>query len=88
MSGLDKFLKAAGKIKKEAAVKPGKSETEKKVPKGMNPDLLEEPAAIEPGLKTEKEQAKEIKNASAAIIAAVELEMAKRYQRIRNAGVK
>ena len=88
MAAIDKFLKAAGTVRKEAAVKPDKVKEEKKVPQGANPDMLKDPSAIEPGLKVEEEEAKEIKNASAAITVAVELEMARRYQKIRNVSVR
>lgn len=86
MSGIDKFRKSAGSpVRKEAMVQKDKLPEPDKKKECIFPGDL---SCIGEGLKKEDEDKKEIKKAYAAITEAVELEMAGRYQRIKNVSIR
>ena len=86
MSGIDKFRKSAGSpVRKEAMIQKDKLPEPEKKKECIIPG---DPACIDAGLQSAEEEKKEIKKASAAITAAVELDMARRYQRIKNVSIR
>lgn len=86
MSGIDKFRKSAGSpVRKEAMVQKDKLPEPEKKKECIVPG---DPACIDAGLQNVEEEKKEIKKAYAAVTAAVELDMARRYQRIKNVRVR